>query len=86
MATSAGSTVARGYGARHKALRAKAKRLVDAGRAWCWRCGRWIDPTQPWDMGHDDYDRRRYRGPEHIRCNRSTATRRVVRVKRRRRL
>ena len=26
-----------------------------------------------WDLGHDDYDRSIYRGPEHARCNRSAA-------------
>jgi hypothetical protein len=60
-----GKTSARGYGARHQAERAKAKRLVDAGLAYCWRCGGWIPPGTPFDLGHDDQDRSVYRGPEH---------------------
>jgi hypothetical protein len=32
-----------------------------------------ILPGQDWDLGHDDYDRSRYTGPEHRRCNRQTS-------------
>ena len=84
----AGKTAARGYGAKHQAERAKAKRLVDAGGAHCWRCGGWIDPSKPWDLGHDDHDRTVYRGPEHRgrECpaggNRATAGRRVAQLRR----
>lgn len=61
-----GSTTARGYGAPHQQERARVKRdLVDKGLAYCWRCGGWIDPAMPWDLGHDDHDRSVYRGPEH---------------------
>lgn len=68
----AGSTSERGYGTAHQKLRAQVKReLVDPGLAFCWRCGRWINPGLPWDLGHDDEDRSLYRGPEHRRCNRS---------------
>ena len=74
---SAGSTTARGYGPDHQKERARAKQAVDAGEAYCWRCGGWIDPTlrdkygrEMWDLGHDDHDRSVYRGPEHRRCNR----------------
>lgn len=76
-------TAARGYGAAHQRKRAKVKRTVDSGDAYCWRCGGWLDPTQPWDLGHDDHDRSIYRGPEHIACNRATngrSTTRPVRV------
>jgi hypothetical protein len=69
-------TVARGYGANHKRLR----QLVGAeGRDR----RRLVCPLRPpdrsrraWDLGHVDHDRSRYAGPEHRRCNRSTASRR----------
>jgi hypothetical protein len=32
-----------------------------------------ILPGMPWGLGHDDYNRSIYRGPEHQRCNRSSA-------------
>jgi len=39
---------------------------MDAGEVFrCWRCGELIRPGQPWHLGHDDYDRTKYRGPEH---------------------
>lgn len=60
----------RGYGRSHRLERERWRPLVEAGECDCWRCGAWIDPTQPWDLGHDDDDRTQYRGPEHIRCNR----------------
>jgi hypothetical protein len=66
----------RGYGAEHRALRKRLARLVQAGQATCWRCGRWIAPGEPWDLGHDDVDRSVYRGPEHRSCNRRTSGRR----------
>ncbi|HET9199234.1 MAG TPA: hypothetical protein VFN92_13390 [Solirubrobacterales bacterium] len=71
-----GSTTRRGYGHAHQKLRAKLKLLVDAGGVRCWRCGKLIHPSERWDLGHDDRDRRRYKGPEHLKCNRATATRR----------
>jgi hypothetical protein len=70
------------YGARHKRLRARAKLEVDAGNAHCWRCGKWIDPSQPWDMGHSEElgDPTKYAGPECIPCNRATARHRAANV------
>jgi hypothetical protein len=66
-----GKTVERGYGAEHRALRAKLAPEVAKGLTPCWRCGGLISSWQEWDLGHDDGDRTLYRGPEHRgRCNR----------------
>ncbi|OMC02162.1 hypothetical protein [Mycolicibacterium fortuitum] len=81
-----GSTAQRGYGYQHKKLREQVKPLVDAGQAHCWRClanglspdEARIKPGEPWDLGHDDDDRTKYRGPEHERCNRATAGRQAT--------
>lgn len=70
-----GSTSARGYGTPHQAKRKQLAPIVAAGRAVCWRCGFPIHPNEPWDLGHDDDDRRVYRGPEHRACNRATTGR-----------
>jgi hypothetical protein len=69
-------TSARGYGTLHQNVRAKWAVLVRAGGVACARCGREIEPTEPWDLGHDDHDRTRYQGPEHRKCNRQTKTHR----------
>lgn len=64
--TERGTTTERGYGADHQRRRAQVKRdVVDPGLAYCWRCGEWINPALPWDLGHDDFDRSIVRGPEH---------------------
>ena len=73
-----GTTAQQGYGRRHKTLRATYEKQIATGLVKCWRCGRPIAPGEPWDLGHDDYDRRRYRGPEHRGCNRATAGREVM--------
>lgn len=70
------SATQRGYGSRHKTLRAVWARAVAAGNVRCSRCGKRIEPGAPWDLGHDDNDRSKYTGPEHQACNRATAGRR----------
>lgn len=75
------STSQRGYGPAHQRLRARIDEVVQRGEATCWRCGRWIKPGSPWDLGHDDNDRSQYKGPEHAKCNRG-APNRTVKVRR----
>ena len=59
------SAHARGYGQQHKKLREQWALKVATGTVLCWRCGYPIHPYEAWDLGHDDYDRRITRGPEH---------------------
>ncbi len=64
------STVERGYGGRHQALRRRWARLVEAGGVCCARCGRDIVPGSVWNLGHvDGSGKLEYQGPEHERCN-----------------
>jgi hypothetical protein len=76
----------RKYGRPHRRIRAKYEPMVAAGRAFCARCGLLIPPDPSlvpcpkcgrrhrcWDLGHSDFDRRVYTGPEHLCCNRATA-------------
>ena len=67
------STTARGYGHRHQQLRKRWAPVVESGWVFCARCRRPILPGQPWDLGHVDGSKTKYAGPEHRRCNRSTA-------------
>ena len=79
-----GRTINNGYGKEHKRLRAELARRMQAGEIFrCWRCGTFINPAGPWDLGHDDADRTLYRGPEHVSCNRSDTRRRAKRAGRR---
>lgn len=69
------STTDRGYGAQHKARRRREAKNIKAGGVICWRCNQPIPadtPPDQWDLGHDDNDRTKYMGPEHVRCNRAT--------------
>jgi hypothetical protein len=63
-------TTARGYGSRHQAERRRWEPIVAAGEAICARCDKPIDPTGPFDLGHNE-DRTAWTGPEHVKCNRS---------------
>jgi hypothetical protein len=78
VATRQAKTHLRGYGWTHRQIRESFKRAVAAGVCYCTRCGEWIDPAEPWDVGHDDVDRSLYSGPEHRRCNRATNGRRMT--------
>jgi len=68
------TTAERGYGGQHVKLRKRIQKQMDAGKIfYCWRDGKPISPSEPWDLGHDDDDRTKYMGPEHARCNRATS-------------
>jgi hypothetical protein len=64
-----------GYGAKHDRLRKSWAAKVKFGGVLCSRCEKVIDRDEPWDLGHDDKDRTRYTGPEHVACNRSAGAR-----------
>ncbi len=66
----------------HKARRAAGQRQVDAGTAYCWRCGTWLPPGSTWHLGHDDHDRTIYRGPECVPCNMRGAQANAVTIQR----
>ncbi|GIH07486.1 hypothetical protein Rhe02_55530 [Rhizocola hellebori] len=70
-----GTTTQRGYGVNHVELREQWRPHVEAGRVSCARCKLPIKPGEPWDLGHDDHDRTKYRGPEHAECNRGASKR-----------
>jgi hypothetical protein len=74
------STTARGYGWQHQKIRQQWAPLVAAGQVNCARCGRPIPPGTAWDLGHDDHDRSRYTGPEHMTCNRTAGARKGARI------
>jgi hypothetical protein len=68
-----GKTSEHGYGTDHQRLRRVWAQRVSSGGVCCSRCGRPIIPGMLWDLGHDDFDRSRYTGPEHRECNRATS-------------
>lgn len=74
--TTRSSPESRGYGTQHRRLRRQWAPKVAAGEVTCWRCGKLIMPGEKWDLGHTDFDRSIYRGPEHRNGNRATAGRR----------
>jgi hypothetical protein len=53
------------YGYRHQQLRKRWKLQVARDDVPCARCGLLIDPSQEWDLGHDDDNPTLYSGPEH---------------------
>jgi hypothetical protein len=62
------TTTEQGYGSAHQRLRRRWKRDVELGGVRCARCGFAIIPGEPWDLGHDDFDRSASTaGPEHSR-------------------
>jgi hypothetical protein len=69
-------TSERGYGTEHQRLRAQLAPIVATGTVACARCGELIPAGEPWDLGHDTFDRGRYSGPEHRSCNRRWTRRR----------
>lgn len=69
-----GFTTDRGYGKRHRRERDSWAPHVEAGETRCAKCNWAIEPGQAWDLGHTD-DRTAWTGPEHTRCNRSSARR-----------
>lgn len=75
-----GTRQQRGYGKDHEAERARWTPLVATGNVKCWRCGDYIEAGAAWDLGHDDQDRSKYRGPEHVGCNRATSGRTACEV------
>ena len=60
----------RGYGRAHRARRAHLAPLVAAGVLDCARCGKRIEPGEPFDLGHLDGEKTRYSGVVHSHCNR----------------
>ena len=67
-----GATSKRGYGAHHQAVRKSLAPAVAAGKVKCARCGFRILKDEAWDLGHVDGNKTKYRGPEHVDCNRDT--------------
>lgn len=61
-----------GYGPRHRRLRVVFAKDVKKGTCPCAICGQLIDPLAPWDLAHDDLDRKLWLGPTHPSCNRGT--------------
>lgn len=77
------STTDRGYGHTHQQQRRRWQRVIDDGRGCCWRCGARIPAgSSDWHLGHDDDDRRIYRGAECILCNLRAAARKTNRIRR----
>jgi hypothetical protein len=74
-----------GYGYEHRQLRKAVAVKVAAGNVECWRCHCLISPFEKWELGHDDWNRSLYRGPEHRTCNRRAAGQKTQLLKKARR-
>ena len=73
-----GTRAERGYGAEHEALAREYQQRMDQGeRFTCWRCDKPLGARRgiDWQLGHDDQDRSKYRGPECPPCNLATSGR-----------
>lgn len=70
-----GRTTRLGYGTAHQRERRRVAEVVRRGGVRCWRCGRYIAPTEAWDLGHADTWAAKplglYNGPEHRHCSRT---------------
>ena len=75
LADRAGSVSSERYWGTHRVLRKNLAPLVAEGGVRCARCGEFIAPLEPWDLGHVDGSSS-HSGPEHRRCNRATKQRR----------
>lgn len=70
-----GRRQARGYDADYdRERRTCADRMARGERFRCWRCHKLIDPAGAWDLGHCVHDKRVIHGPQHVGCNRDTAS------------
>jgi hypothetical protein len=63
-----GYTSRNGWGHIHQQRRKQLEPLVRAGTVNCARCGKPIEPHEPWALDHND-DRTGYLGASHMRCN-----------------
>jgi hypothetical protein len=68
---SRGTKAERGYGVDYQRLRTKWGKRIAEGVVNCKRCRRWINPTEPWHLDHDDNDRNNLSlaAPSHALCN-----------------
>jgi hypothetical protein len=64
-----GSTTARGYGYKHRLERARWVKQIAFAGGYCARCHLPIAPGEPFHLDHDSYDRSRYLGVSHVKCN-----------------
>lgn len=78
-----GETSKRGYGTAHQRERKRWVGVVEAGSAFCSRCGGPIAPGSAWHLDHSD-DRSRYLGAAHARCNVKAGSRKAARRSKRR--